>query len=72
MRKPSALLVPSGRIVAVVAWWTRVEGAVSVVPGWHVPILAPYALAAIFVSAVLLAIAFVILYMQLGGGKSSR
>ena len=71
MRRPLALLLSVAMIVAVVAWWTSGDLAVSIVPGWHVPILAPYALIAILVSAVLLAIALAILYRQLGGGKSS-
>ena len=71
MRRPLALLLSVAMIVAVVAWWRSGDFAISIVPGWHVPILAPYALIAILVSAVLLAIALATLYRQLGGGKSS-
>jgi hypothetical protein len=71
MRKPLALLLAAALIAAVVAWSTREGFAVSVVPGWHTTILAPYAVVAMFVSAVLLAIAFSIMLWQLGGGKRS-
>jgi hypothetical protein len=72
MRKPFALLLATALIVGVVAWWVSGDFALSVVPGWHTTILAPYAIGAVFVSAVLLAIAFAILFRQLGGGKSPR
>ncbi|HYH80832.1 MAG TPA: hypothetical protein VEX86_13615 [Longimicrobium sp.] len=69
MRNRVTLLLAIAVIVAVVAWWTRGDPAVSVVPGWHTPILAPYALIAISVSAVLLMIAFVVVFKQIRGRK---
>jgi len=72
MRKPFALLGAAALIAVVVAWWTIGEGAVSVVPGWHTLILAPYALGAAVVSAALLAIAFATLFRHLGGRKRTR
>jgi len=72
MRKPFALLLAVALIAGVVGWWVSGDFALSVVPGWHTTILAPYAVATVFVSAVLLAIAFVILFRQLGGGKNPR
>jgi hypothetical protein len=72
MRKPFALFLAAVLLVAAAAWWTFGDIAVSVVPGWHTPILAPYATAAVFIIAVLLAIAFVAVFKQLGGRKKSR
>jgi hypothetical protein len=71
MRKPFALLLAAALIVAV-GMWAYWAFAVSVVPGWHTPILAPYAVVSIFISAVLLAIAVAILFREIGGTKSSR
>jgi hypothetical protein len=71
MRKPFALLLAI-MLIAVTAWWMIENFAVSVVPGWHTPILAPWSVLALLVCAVLLGIAFVILFKLLGGRKSSR
>jgi hypothetical protein len=71
MRKPFALFMAAALIAAGVWWWTVGDLAVSIVPGWHVPILAPYAVFAIFGFVVLLAIVFVILF-RLFGRKSAR
>lgn len=71
MRKPFALLL-AVMLIAATAWWTIENFAVSVVPGWHTPILAPWSVLALMGIAVLLGIAFVILFRVLGGGKSAR
>ncbi|HEY0017098.1 MAG TPA: hypothetical protein VGC13_12295 [Longimicrobium sp.] len=71
MRKPFALLLVV-MLIAVTAWWTIENFAVSIVPGWHTPILAPWSVLALLGIAVLLGIAFVTLFKLLGGGKSSR
>jgi len=69
MRKSLALLAAAALIVAVAAFWRTEGSAVSVVPGWHVPILAPYAIIAIIVSAVMVATALAIALTQLRGGN---
>ncbi|HYH80514.1 MAG TPA: hypothetical protein VEX86_11980 [Longimicrobium sp.] len=72
MRKSLTLLLAVTVIVAVVVWWALGDFAVSVVPGRHTPILAPYSLMAILVSALLPAIAFATVFRHLGGRKISR
>lgn len=72
MRKALSLLFAAALIVAVVAWWASGGSPYSVVPGWHTPILSPYALVAILVSAVVLAIAAGIIFTQLRGAGGIR
>lgn len=71
MRKPFALLL-AVMLIAVTAWWTIENFAVSIVPGWHTPILAPWSVLALLAIAVLLGIAFVTLFKLLGARKNSR
>jgi hypothetical protein len=71
MRKPFALLL-AALLIAAAAWWMIENFAVSIVPGWHTPILAPWSVLALLVLAVLLGIAFVMLFKLAGGGKNAR
>jgi H+/Cl- antiporter ClcA len=72
MRKPFALLLAVMLIAAATAWWMIENFAVSVVPGWHTPILAPWSVLALLVCAVLFGTVSAILFRLLGGRKSAR
>jgi membrane associated rhomboid family serine protease len=68
MRKPFALFMVAALLAVVVWWWMVGDLALSVMPGWQLPILAPYVIVAGLVSAVMLAVAFLMLWKHFGGG----
>ena len=68
MRKPLALLAAVAVIAAFAIWPMYWNFVVSIVPGWHTPILAPYAVAYIVVGAVLVGIVLAVLIRVAFGG----
>lgn len=60
MRKTLALLA-AVVLVVVVVWWASLDFAVSIVPGWHTPILAPWAIAYIVAEVIVVGILLMVL-----------
>ncbi|HET7230409.1 MAG TPA: hypothetical protein VFJ16_10435 [Longimicrobium sp.] len=68
----ATLLVAAAMATAMAAYGMSAGFAVSVVPGWHTAILAPYAVVALVVIVVLLAVALATVFMHFASASDAR
>ncbi|HEX8829953.1 MAG TPA: hypothetical protein VF705_02250 [Longimicrobium sp.] len=68
----ATLIAAAALIAAVAAYGMSAHCAVSVVPGWHTSILAPYAVVALVGFAVLLTVTLAVVFTHFAGAKDAR
>jgi hypothetical protein len=68
MKKTLASIAAVALVIALVIRFSTWDFAVSIVPGWHVPILAPYAIACILAGALVVGIVLAVLIRAASGG----
>lgn len=68
MKKTLAAIAAAALVVALAVRLATWDFAVSIVPGWHTPILAPYAIACILAGALVVGIVLAVLIRAASGG----